>query len=171
MGSAVVQVFGNVVAHPKISTEHEGRERVSLRVVATERKRDPDTGTWSDGDEFGVNVVCWRALARGVSRSIFRGDPVVVIGRISTRYYQAEGEQRSTTEIRATHVGHDLSRGTASFKRFARSEQGAGQDLESVDASVDGLARVVSEDPGLIADDQLPLGLVEPEPDLASAPW
>jgi len=171
MGSAVVQVFGNVVAPPKISLEHEGRERVCLRVVATERKRDADSGAWSDGEEFGVNVVCWRALAKGVSESIFRGDPVVVIGKIFTRNYQVENENRSITEIRASYVGHDLSKGTARFQRFPRLDQVAGQAVARPELGVDALGVVVSDDPALIHDEHL-----SPEPgdhgqELASAPW
>lgn len=170
MGSAVVQVFGNVVAPPKISLENEGRERVSLRVVSTERKRDAESGEWSDGDEFGVNVVCWRALARGVSQSVFRGDPVVVIGKIFTRNYQLDGESKTATEIRATYVGHDLSKGTSTFRRTPKVDQSRPQGPSDAD-SVDALTVVVSEDPALISDDGAESDLLDGLPELVSAQW
>jgi single-stranded DNA-binding protein len=50
----------------------------------------------------------------------------LVVGRIAERQYEVEGAKRYATEVTATYVGHDLSKGRASFKRFPRSGAAAG---------------------------------------------
>lgn len=117
MGSAIAHLVGNVATDLKKSLEMQGRERVSFRLIATERRRDATTGTWIDGDEFAVTVVCWAALARNVAQSVRLGDPLLVTGRLITRRYDVEGETKYLTELKATQVGHDLNRGRSSFQR------------------------------------------------------
>jgi single-strand DNA-binding protein len=117
MGSSVAHLVGNVATELRTSLEKQGHERVSFRLVATERRRDAATGTWVDGDEFAVTVVCWAALARNVASSVRLGDPLLVSGRLTTRKFEAEGDTRYLTELRAIQIGHDLSRGRSVFSR------------------------------------------------------
>lgn len=132
LDTSTVTIAGNVVADPRITGQPDSPDRVNFRVVANRRRRDPDSGTWVDAGEFGVNVVCWRNLARGAGRSLRRGDPVLVIGRIAEREYQGEdGNRRWFTEVTADFVGHDLGKGTAQFYRFSRLDRPAGTDQPS----------------------------------------
>lgn len=124
--TATVTIAGNVVADPRISGLPDNPDRVNFRVVSTRRRRDAATGAWVDAGEYGVNVVCWRTLARGVSRSLRRGDPVLVIGRIAEREYTGDdGARRWFTEVTADYVGHDLGKGAAQFYRFTRLDRPA----------------------------------------------
>ncbi len=118
MGSAHIQLSGNVATKLKMSMDNPGHERVSFRVIANDRRFDATTNTWLDGDEFSVTVVCWGSLARGVAPSVMIGDPVVVTGKILNRRYEAEGETRYATEVKAVTVSHDLTRGTATFRKI-----------------------------------------------------
>jgi single-strand DNA-binding protein len=126
MDVSTVTVLGNVAAEPRISNGIDEVERVNFRVIASQRRLDRQTNTWVEAGEYSVNVVCWRALARGVAGSIHLGDPVLVVGRIAERQYEVEGAKRYATEVTATYVGHDLSKGRATFKRFPRSGAAAG---------------------------------------------
>ncbi|WP_164479175.1 single-stranded DNA-binding protein [Nakamurella antarctica] len=130
MGSATVQLVGNVATELKISMENAGHERVSFRVIASERRFDAATNEWVDGDEFAVNVVCWGALARGVETSVRIGDPVVVTGRIISRKYEVEGVVRFATEVKAATVSHDLNRGTDTFRRSHLRPAGSGVETD-----------------------------------------
>lgn len=125
MGSSVAHLVGNVATELRTSLENQGHERVSFRLIATERRRDAATGTWVDGDEFAVTVVCWAGLARNVASSVRLGDPLLVTGRLTTRKFEAEGEIRYLTELRAIQVGHDLSRGRSVFSRSSASSAGS----------------------------------------------
>ena len=125
MGSSVAHLVGNVATELRASLDNPGHERVSFRLVATERRRDAATGAWMDGDEFAVTVVCWGALARNVAPSVRVGDPLMVTGRLTTRRYEAEGDTRWVTELRALQVGHDLSRGRGVFSRVSAAGSAA----------------------------------------------
>jgi single-strand DNA-binding protein len=120
--TAVLTIAGNVVADPKVSGSATNPDRVTFRVVSNRRRRDPETGEWKQLGEFGMNVVCWRKLARGVAQALRRGDPVLVQGRMKERKYTDDNQQtRWVTELTADFVGHDLSQGYASrFSRFTQ---------------------------------------------------
>ena len=67
-----------------------------------------------------VTVTCWRSLAENVATSLHKGQPVVVSGRFYMREYTVEEATRTTYELEATTVGHDLSRGVADFQKLSR---------------------------------------------------
>lgn len=90
----------------------------SFRVASTPRRFHRSTGAWVDGPTQWYAVSAWRALADNCARSLRRGDPVVVHGRLSVRVWTTkDGAEVSALEVEATHVGHDLSRGTSRFTR------------------------------------------------------
>ena len=90
-------------------------------------------GTWVDGETSWYTVNCWRTLGRHVSESVRKGDAVVVHGRVRVDVWQREGQPPSTAwVVDALFVGHDLTRGTSTFLKAARS---AGPDPAS-DAAV-----------------------------------
>ncbi len=129
--SAMLTICGNVVADPKVTGLGDNPERVSFRVIANHRRRDPQTGQWVPAGEYGMNVVCWRKLARGVAQCIHKGDPVLVMGRISERQYKDnDGNVRWHTEVTADFVGPDLSQGIAGrFTRFTQLDRLSERDL------------------------------------------
>jgi single-strand DNA-binding protein len=82
------------------------------------RRFDRESGQWTDYAMFRIRVNCWRRLADHVFGSLKVGEPVIVIGRIFTRDWRADGgELRVMYEIDADTVGHDLSRGTTAFTK------------------------------------------------------
>jgi single-strand DNA-binding protein len=63
-------------------------------------------------------VNAWRALAENCERSLRRGDPVVVHGKLSAHVWTNKaGLEVTTFEVEAAFVGHDLNRGTSAFVR------------------------------------------------------
>jgi single-strand DNA-binding protein len=59
-----------------------------------------------------------------VRDSVRKGEPVIVHGRLRTDVWEREDGQSSITYVvEATYVGHDLTRGTASFDRSVRPER------------------------------------------------
>ena len=95
----------------------------SFRLACTPRRFNRRTETWSDGATQWYTVTCWRGLADNVARSLRRGDPVVVQGRLEMRkYVNSQDVEVEAMEIDATAVGHDLARGTSQFTRSPRPE-------------------------------------------------
>jgi single-strand DNA-binding protein len=89
-----------------------------VRVGATPRFRDSATGQWRDAETSYYNVSCWSRLADHVRASLHKGDPVIVKGRFKTSSFEDKnGQLRTSIEITADTVGHDLSRGPANYMR------------------------------------------------------
>lgn len=119
MHDTYVTVTGNLVTKPeRRRLESNGSTVVNFRIGSTSRRFDKATGSWVDGNSFFVKVSCWRGLADNAYQSLFKGDPVVVTGRLFTREYQGDdGAKRTAYELEAAAVGHNLARGTSSFTR------------------------------------------------------
>ena len=115
---AQVNLAGYVATDPKFKKVAGDISSAKLRVAYTARRRDRQTGEWSDGPTSFVNVQCWRTLAENVQMSVHKGEPVLVMGRLQVRRFQdTEGAPRTAVEIEAMSIGHDLTRGVAQFSR------------------------------------------------------
>ncbi|MDQ2796008.1 MAG: single-stranded DNA-binding protein, partial [Actinomycetota bacterium] len=118
MNESFVTVVGNVVADPVTRPTKVGRPFASLRVASTTRRWDPETRAFIDGNTNYVNVAAFNALAANVMASVRRGHPVVVYGRLRVNQWQTDkGEPRTSVEIDAYTIGHDLSRGQSLFTK------------------------------------------------------
>jgi single-strand DNA-binding protein len=91
-------------------------------MATAERYLDRATGEWVDRETVWLDVVCWKALADHVVASIHKGDPVLVRGRLRVSTWESEQGPRQSIQVVATSVGHDLSRGRATFTRHRRAE-------------------------------------------------
>lgn len=111
-------IIGNLLAAPELRRTTSGQVAASFRVASTSRRFDKTSGEWVDGSSLRVRVTCWRRLAEGTIQSLNVGDPVIVVGRLYTRdWIDEQGVRRVLYEMDAVSVGHDLARGTATFKR------------------------------------------------------
>lgn len=122
--SQLITIRGNLAADPKSKVLPDGiTEAVEFRVASTERRFDRQAERWIDGNTSWFTVNCYRGLARNARRSLSKGHPVVVTGRLSVRTWttkdpEAEAHKTGTTvQIEAEAVGHDLSRGWTDFVR------------------------------------------------------
>lgn len=98
--------------------EAAGVPVATFRVASTPRRYQRRTESWEDGDTQWYAVNAWRALAENCERSLRRGDPVVVHGKLSAHVWTNKaGVEITTFEIEAAFVGHDLNRGTSAFER------------------------------------------------------
>ncbi len=120
MNETFVTVVGNVAAEPKMRVTSGGARVTSFRMAVNERKFNKSLDRWRDGDTIWLTVTSWRALAENVFESVLKGQQVVVHGRLRVNSYDdKEGQQRTTVEIDATAVGHDLSRGTTQLTKMS----------------------------------------------------
>jgi len=121
LNETFVTVVGNLVDDPKLRTLEAGQDLASFRIASTSRRFDRDSQRWVDSSQLFLGVTCWRELAGNAAASLRRGDPVVVSGKLSTRTYEKDGQNRSVCELEALAIGPDLARGTAVFRRTPRS--------------------------------------------------
>ena len=136
--ATTVTIVGRAGTNPQVSLGSTG-DRVNFRVVSTDRRFDKATGGWVDGEECWLTVVCWQGLARAVVTTIRKGDPIVIIGRITTRRFEKNGITQYFTDIRADLVGLDTARLGSRFTRTisdpAQSSEGSATEVDSVTAA------------------------------------
>ncbi|CAM3031515.1 single-stranded DNA-binding protein [Prescottella defluvii] len=114
-------VVGTVITDPVKRETTSGEEVMSFRMASNVRRRDRETGEWTDGATLYLTVSCWRRLVQGVGASLMKGDPIIAHGELRTNEYKTrDGEPRSDLEMRATAIGPDLARCTAKLDRSWR---------------------------------------------------
>lgn len=114
-----ITVTGNVGASVNLRVTPRGRSIGEFTIASN--RRVLNEGQWSDAGTTWLNVRCLGNLAVNVVESISKGDPVVVTGRLEDdTWHPSENETRTKTWVIADSVGHDLSRGVATFRRTSR---------------------------------------------------
>ena len=116
MNETYVTMMGNAVEDPVRRTTQSGTPFVTFRMASTVRRRRPD-GEYEDAGTSFVSVMAFRQLARNVSDSVSKGQPLVVNGRLRVNQWRTEERSGVSVEIDATSVGHDLSRGVSKFTK------------------------------------------------------
>ena len=121
MNETVVTLVGNA------ATGVEFRETVTggmarFRFAVTARRWDREKQSWTDGHTSFYTVWAWRTLASNLAGSVAVGEPLVVHGRLKVREEERDGQRRTFVDIEALAVGHDLTRGTAAFRRVVRGD-------------------------------------------------
>jgi single-strand DNA-binding protein len=113
---------GLVATTPRHLTTSEGLAITSFRMASSQRRFDRATERWVDGDTNWYTVSTFRALANNTAESVQKGDRVLLQGRLRIRDWESTDRAGTTVEVEADYIGHDLSYGTASFRRVSVSE-------------------------------------------------
>lgn len=151
MNDTLITVVGNVVDSPRKVRLKSGSV-TNFRLASTGRRFDGGTQQWVDSTTFYVDVECWNELSNHVSGSVSKGDPVVVLGAISTHEWETDSGRRSKPQIKAMAVGHNLARGMASFTRIKSTRALPAAD-ESVDPSDEAFGEPVDHRTGELLGD------------------
>jgi single-strand DNA-binding protein len=105
-----ITINGNLVADPELRFTGSGKAVVSIRVAASERKKDVN-GNWVDGDATFLTVNAWNELAENITTTLTKGDTITVVGKLKQRSYQAkDGTEKQVFEVEAESVAADLRR-------------------------------------------------------------
>ncbi|MFV5992560.1 single-stranded DNA-binding protein [Streptomyces sp. NPDC056231] len=186
MNETVVTLVGNAATGVEFrETATGGMAR--FRFAVTARRWDREKQLWTDGHTSFYTVWAWRTLAANLAGSVSVGEPLLVHGRLKVREEERDGQRRTFVDIEAVAVGHDLTRGTAAFRRVLRGDptltarpgrrdgpdgagdvRGRGKDAERGRRRA---AVATGEPTGTPV--QTPVGMMmrqEPIPELASAP-
>jgi single-strand DNA-binding protein len=123
MNEIQVTLRGNVASEPRLVRFDDGNVLTSFRLASTARRFDRDRREWVDRGTTFVNVTCRKAMATNAATSVRKGQPMVVTGKLSERFWSANGRSGQTLELQAEGLGHDLTYGTAQFARIVRAER------------------------------------------------
>lgn len=162
MNSNTITIAGNLVKDPVLKYLPSGKAVINFAVACNRRWQDKSSQEWVEGETTYFKVECWDVLAENISDSLRKGDPVIVVGRMTYRTYEQDGKTREAWELKADTVGPDLRRRAASLRRVLRSSQTA-EHPHNLDGPTDD-----DEDTGVEDLDQ-PTPAPDLAPDLAVA--
>ncbi|MEV5969879.1 single-stranded DNA-binding protein [Streptomyces sp. NPDC051921] len=119
MSETTVTLVGNVATNVEYRDTATGGV-ARFRFAVPVRRWDRERAVWTDGPTSFYTVSAWRSLAVNLAASVSVGEPLVVHGRLRVREEELDGRRKTFVDVVATAAGHDLSRGTAAFRRAVR---------------------------------------------------
>lgn len=98
-----------LVTDPETRTTTDGKAATRLRLVAADRRKNPETGNWEDAATCWITATCYGETAKHAAASLAKGDLVVLTGRLVTREWTTEGgENRSSIVVLVDEIGPSL---------------------------------------------------------------
>lgn len=117
--STNIIIAGHLAADPESAVADSGTSWTRFRLITNDRYKDQH-GTWVDGPPVAYRVTAFRRLAENITDTLRTGHGALVAGRLTVKSYRdADGNDRTTREILADHVGADLARATATITKNA----------------------------------------------------
>lgn len=100
-----VSLAGNLVKDPELKFTGAGTAMCRFRMGVNRRYKDPKSGEWKDDPTF-VNIVVWREAAERCGKTLKKGSPVFVEGRLRSYDYEDKDTKakRSVLEVEARRV-------------------------------------------------------------------
>ncbi|WP_050754332.1 single-stranded DNA-binding protein [Gleimia coleocanis] len=124
-----VNLRGRVGTSIELMQYASGHVSAKFRLAVPKKGRD-ELNQWHDLGATWYSVRMWGKLADNAQRSLRKGDPVYVSGRLEVNEWQKENGQHGVELlIVANAVGHDLNQGISAFGRMQTPEQAAEQTL------------------------------------------
>lgn len=103
-----VTIEGKLVYDPELRFAASGTPVCSMRLVASDRRKNTQTDEWEDGDTLWIDVTAFKQLGEHCAESLQKGDLVLVHGKIKTEEWERDGEKRSKVAVLADSVGAAL---------------------------------------------------------------
>jgi len=106
MNSSPITISGNLTGDPELTYTASGQARCAFSVAVNHVWYDQSNEKQEKTSYF--NVIAWRFVGEHAVRTLEKGLPVVVVGRLEQRSYDdKEGTKRSITEVIADTVAID----------------------------------------------------------------
>lgn len=175
MNETQTTVRGTIITDP--ITRRVGTDQVfTFRVASNTRYLDRTSGEWKTGGTLYFSANCWGTLAQRTAGRLFKGDAVLLHGRLLTNEYEKDGRIQRDLEMRVNAIGPDMSRMDVTAKRIrfdpiepgdGRAGEPEGGEETGADAMEIGSVDHDESDPGAGPGDATPGG--EDHTDLVGA--
>ncbi|MCU1444771.1 single-stranded DNA-binding protein [Cryobacterium sp.] len=112
-----ITLTGIVATTPRTLVTSTGLAITSFRLACRQRRFDRLRNSWVDADTNWYTVSSFRQLAQNVERSVQKGEPVLVTGRLHIRDWENQDRSGTSVEVEADAVGHNLAWGITALVR------------------------------------------------------
>lgn len=121
-------IIGNTTGPAELRYTPSGAAVANFTVASTPRTFDRQSNEWKDGSTLFMRCSVWREQAENVAESLDqKGMRVVVVGRLTQREYEKDGQKRNVVELEADDVAPSLKYANAKVNRTQRSNNQGGQ--------------------------------------------
>lgn len=119
-----IQIEGRLTRSPELKFIQSGAAVASFGVACNDRKKNPQTNEWEDGEPTFLDCTVWREMAEHVAESVHKGDLVLITGRLAMRKYtNKENNEVTTYQVTVETIGPSLQWNDVAVKQRARREQ------------------------------------------------
>jgi single-strand DNA-binding protein len=104
---AQISTTANIGNYHGLRFSNDGKPRISFSAAETARIKDP-SGQWVDGGTTWYNVTLFGGAAEALDQLIANQGgkgKVIFSGRMSTRKYEKDGQERESLDVVADSVG------------------------------------------------------------------
>lgn len=106
MSLPTVTATGRLTRDPETRFLQNGNAVANFSIACNDRRKNQQTGEWEDGDTTFLDVSAWRKLAEYASDKLRKGQLVTVVGKLSSRTYDAQdGSKRTAFQVTAEEIG------------------------------------------------------------------
>jgi len=98
--------IGNLTRDPEIKFTNNGNAVCSFAVAVTKKRGEEEYVSYFD-------CSAWGSLAENVTKTLKKGDRVVVFGTLTQDRFEKDGQKRSSVNLTVEAVGPDLRWATA----------------------------------------------------------
>jgi single-strand DNA-binding protein len=127
MALPTISGTAKILADPELRFGQSGIAVLKVRMAFNSRKKDPNTGAWSDDRSFYVTGVLFNQAAENGAEALVRLTEVVVTGRLCTEEWEDKngGGKRSAPSLLIDSIGPAVNQfQTASVRKLERSGGG-----------------------------------------------
>jgi single-strand DNA-binding protein len=126
----VITIIGNTTAPAELRFTPAGAAVVNFTVASTPRTFDRNSNEWKDGTTLFMRCSAWREMAENIAESLDKpGTRVIVVGRLTQREYEKDGQKRTVIELEADEVAPSLKYATAKVTKTQRKDGGNQQQV------------------------------------------
>ena len=161
MNEVELTVRGNVTSDVRQVEFDDGNVLTSFRMASNVRRWDANQRENVTTHTVWLSVNCRRGLGTNAMKSLQKGQPIVVHGRLKQQKWTKDDRSGETTVIDADAIGHDLSYGLSEFTKVSR--------VERTTDNADAASQAIAGDLVVAEEDEDRARQLEAE--LGSAPW
>ncbi len=123
MLQTTVALEGNIAADIELTYTPSGKPVVRFPVLVNRRRKDPETGEWSDGEPTRHDCVAFGVLGEHIADSLSKGDRVLIIGSVVTDAWEHKdtGDKRTAQRVLVDAAGPSLRWATARVNKAQRT--------------------------------------------------
>lgn len=115
-------LIGNLTASPELKTTPNGKNCTSFCIAVNEYYKDKQTTQF-------IDCVAWNKTAEFITKYFVKGKKIFVSGKLTTRTYEYQGQNRKVSEVMVETVQF-----VDSNNKFAKNEDTTiGTDIMSED--------------------------------------